>query len=145
MAGKEFSFLDGEVGVTVPDQKNGKNVKPKKVQKDPLSKLKGKQGKFTPNRVVMNVVLVDDADKLMGAFDPPVELRFRYNASDLKQAEAGGGKLALAFWDEKEMDWVVFTKAKHQFNMIPDANKKGGVAVVKISKWADPNVGWGRI
>ena len=145
MPGKEFSFLAGEVEVTVPDQKNGKKVKPKKVQKDSISKLKGKSGKFQPHRIVMNVVLVDDADKLMGSFDPPVELRFRYNASDLKEAEKAGKKLALAFWDEKAMDWVVFTKAKHQFNMVPDSNKKSGVAVVKISKWADPNVGWGRI
>jgi hypothetical protein len=101
-------------------------------------------GGFQPHRVVINVALEDEDNpgEFMEAIDMPFELSIRYTRGDLERAQREGGALRLAFWDGSQ--WVVFTPEKHSFELQPSAQGDGGYGVVRISRWGDPNVSWGK-
>ena len=101
-------------------------------------------GGFHPFRLVINLKVVDAAqpDSEVSVFDPPIEVRIRYTASDLKSAAAVGRPLCLGFWDGKQ--WIRFTPEKHQFRLEYGASPEaGGWGVVSISHWGDPTKAWG--
>jgi hypothetical protein len=140
---KKMEFTKEGAIVRVPDQKDKKKVKIEKLAKDPLDKMKPREGGFTPGRVVFNFQIVDEAEpsKVLTSFDPPFELRVRYTPSDLKRAERAKKPLQLAFWNGSE--WIPFTEEKHQFQLVPKSKGSGGEGIAMISHWGDPNVGWG--
>ncbi len=101
-------------------------------------------GGFRPFRLVINLKLVDAAqpDREVSEFDPPIEIRVRYTASDLARAAAAGSSLCLGFWDGKQ--WIRFTAEKHQFHLESGPSPQaGGWGVVSISQWGDPINAWG--
>jgi hypothetical protein len=138
---KKFKFDDEDVEIKVPMEFK---VKPKKF---PLGKKKdyiSKDSKFVPKRLVINFGLVDedDEDNILTDFDPPIEVKIRYNQKDIEDAKASKGNLRLAYWSGK--DWEYFTEKKHNFKLVPDSKPdKGGYGYVKISRWGDPPLAWG--
>jgi len=143
MAKQKFTYVDGDVEVFVEDQKHGKKIQPKKLPVGQISQMPGNPDGFTPQRLLLNLVfeLEEKPGDWLEDFDPPIEMHVRYQADDEKSAKQLGKKLALAFWNGVE--WIEFTKAKHDLKITSDA--QGGVAVVKIKNWGDPPVSWGRI
>jgi hypothetical protein len=138
-----INFNAEGVTVTVPAQKNKKG-KVVKLLVGSLNDMRPVPGGFQPRRLVINVVVEDeDAPGTYRAeFDPPLELKVRYTKADQDLAQRAGRPLTLAFWDGSQ--WVRFTRAKHQFELQPDANpQSGGLGSVKISRWGDPPVAWG--
>lgn len=94
-------------------------------------------------RTLINVVLVDedDPDTFLSEFDPPFELKVRYTADDFQQAQDLGGQLSLAVYINDE--WMLLTKEKHRYQLLPDNNPAaGGFGVAQISNWGDPPVAW---
>ena len=50
--------------------------------------------------------------------------------------------MQLGFWDGCR--WVLFTKEKHNFRILPNNQPEtGGVEIVDISKWGDPPISHG--
>ena len=110
----------------------------------PIESMPVVPGGFHPFRLVINLKVVDAAqpDSEISVFDPPIEVRVRYTASDLENAMAAGRPLCLGFWDGKQ--WIRFTPEKHQFRLEAGASQKaGGWGVVSISHWGDPIKAWG--
>jgi len=101
-------------------------------------------GEFHPFRLVINLKLLDaeQPDSELSVFDPPIEVRVHYTASDLASAAAAGKPLSLGFWDGKQ--WIRFTAEKHHFRLESGAKQEaGGWAVVSISRWGDPTIAVG--
>ena len=101
-------------------------------------------GGFRPFRHVINLKLVDASqpDIEVLVFDPPIEVRVRYNAGDLARAKEAGGDLCLGFWNGEQ--WIRFTDEKHQFHLEPSSPpESGGWGVAKVSHWGDPTHSWG--
>jgi hypothetical protein len=96
-----------------------------------------------PIRPIINIVLYnrDDPNNYLTEFNPPFEIQVRYTADDLSEANARGADLKLAFWNGSE--WNLFTHAKHNFELHPNADPStGGIGTVKISSWGDPPIAW---
>lgn len=139
---QRFVFDGGYVMVTVPAQ--GKRFKVVSLTKDPAMETRDTDD-FKPMRVAINFIVVEDADPamLVTHFDPPLELRVRYNRSDLRLAEFEKQPLALAYWFNDR--WILFEK-KHEFHLEPDDPEypeKGGYGVAIIRDWGDPHIAWG--
>ncbi len=136
-------FLEDGVSVNFPGQ-----ARPVRVQRLDLPPQEIMRrtvpGGFQPFRMVINLRLVDAAqpDQEVSVFDPPIEVRVRYTAADLKNAAAAGKPLCLGFWDGKQ--WLRFTPEKHQFHLESGSPpRSGGWGVVCISRWDDPTKAWG--
>jgi hypothetical protein len=128
-----------DVSVTVPAQERGPQLA---VKGSPFTSLEGLTGgEFTPFRPVIHLRL-EDADQPgveVTQYDPPITIRVRYTAKDVR--DAGGRALILGFWDGTQ--WVKF-KEKHQFRLEEGKQgQPGGFGVVVLSNWIDPFVGWG--
>jgi len=111
-----------------------------------LAEVPETRGVFKPGRLIFNFGVVDENDPevYLEEFDPPIELRVRYEEEDVIRAEAAGESLRLAFWNEDEKRWILFTAEKHNFRLEPDESPgTGGFGVAEISHWRDPQVGWG--
>jgi hypothetical protein len=106
-----------------------------------IKSLPGKKGIFEPYRLVINLKLqhADQPNVQMLKLDPPVEVRVRYDTTDLNNTK---GSLRIAFWDGKQ--WVPFTKASHNFHLEGwDEGKGRGWAVASLTEWADPPIAVG--
>ena len=108
---------------------------------------------------MINVELVDANDPMtiLTDFDPAFELRAKYTPEDMARLEQaktayyqGGGikggigepVFQLGFWNGCK--WVLFTKEKHNYRIVPNIPPEtGGFEVVNISKWGDPAIGHG--
>jgi hypothetical protein len=102
-----------------------------------------KKGGFQLLRPVINLEVVDAAklNKKVKKFDPPIYIFVRYTARDL--AWANGKSLSLGFWNGKK--WIRFTHKKHLFSLIPKPSMKyEGWGVVRVKKWDDPTIAWGK-
>lgn len=127
------------VSLSVPAQARGPQLA---VKGRPFTSLEGLVGgEFTPFRPVIHLRL-EDADRPgeeVTQYDPPITIRVRYTAKDVKGA--GNRDPVLGFWDGTQ--WVRF-KAKHQFRLEPSGKGgSGGFGVVTLSGWVDPPVAWG--
>jgi hypothetical protein len=140
----EREFSSEGVKVKVGNQKSGKRVKIVKFNKKKKSELPATAGVFNPGRIVINVGAVDqdDESQVITTFDPPMELRIKYTPADQARASAAGESLSLGFYNEDLGRWIKFTQQKHKFRLEPNANGQGGVGIVEISHWGDPNVAW---
>ena len=103
-----------------------------------------KDSEFQPKRLVINIVAtkVDEPNAYIKEFVTPLELHVRFTPCDVMRArEAGYDEPVLAYWDGTT--WVPFTD-KHEFTLYygPDC-ESGGVGVVKIQHWGDPEIAWG--
>ncbi len=131
-------------GVIVKFPGQAKALKVQRLALPAMESLPVVPGGFRPFRLVINLRLVDamQPDTEVSTFDPPIEVRVRYTASDLKRAAAAGGSLCLGFWDGTQ--WNRFTPEKHQFHLESGASPlDGGWGVVSISQWGDPLKAWG--
>jgi hypothetical protein len=131
-------------GVVVKHPGLNQTIKVERLPILALGTMKAVTGGFKPFRPVINLKVVDAAHpgREVAEFEPPIELRVRYDEEDLAQAKKEGKDLWLGFWDGKE--WIRFTNEKHQFELVPDRYKKlVGWGVVRISRWADPTKAWG--
>ncbi len=131
-------------GVIVKFPGQAKALKVQRLALPAMESLPAVPGGFHPFRLLINLRLVDavQPDKEVSVFHPPIEIRVRYTASDLKRAAAAGGSLCLGFWDGTQ--WNRFTPEKHQFHLESDASPVvGGWGVVNISQWGDPINAWG--
>ena len=140
----EKEYSSEGVKVKVNTQKSGKRVKIVKFKKKKKSELPATPGVFNPGRIVINVGAVDqDAeDQVITTFDPPMELRVNYTQADQARASAAGKSLTLGFYSEDLGRWIVFTQQKHNFRLEAASSGQGGVGIVEISHWGDPNVAW---
>ncbi len=140
---KVFQFDQEDVKVTIPEQ--SRRVRAVTLPLGSLGKMASKSGGFQPDRLVINIALEDEDQPgvYLEEIDLPFELRIRYTRGDLEKAQKAGKELKLAFWDGKQ--WVVFTREKHQFELQPSSQGDGGgYGVVRISRWGDPNIAWGK-
>ena len=140
---KKYSFLDGEVVVSVVEGA-AKKLRPVKLEVGSVD-MDPKTGDFKPIRVVANIVLEDEAKpgEYLTELGQSVEIQIRYRPSDMKEARKDNKPLALGFWDGQR--WVRFTPEKHNFELRPDsAIEDSGYGVVSISRWGDPPTGWGK-
>ncbi len=139
-AHKEFK-TEGVI-VKIPGQ--AKALKVQRLNLPAMETLPVVPGGFHPFRLVISLKLVDamQPDTEVSVFDPPIEIRVRYTASDLKKAAEAGGALCLGFWDGTQ--WNRFTAEKHQYHLESEASPQGvGWGVVSISQWGDPIKAWG--
>lgn len=135
-------FRKESVIVKIPGQTSPVQVQ--RLALPPIESMPAVPGGFHPFRLVINLKLVHAAqpDSEVSVFDPPIEVRVRYTATDLASAEAAGGLLCLGFWDGTQ--WIRFTPEKHQFRLESGASPEaGGWGVVSISHWGDPTKAWG--
>lgn len=142
------------VRVKIPKQKSLQKMVARTVPSVPISKLSSNEDEFKPARFVINVEVVDANDPMtiLTDFDPAFEIQVKYTSYDLKRLEqakmayklAGGtmgGKgepvFQLGFWNGRR--WVLFTKEKHNYRIVPNIPPDtGGFEVVDISQWGDP-------
>ncbi len=124
---------------------------------------------FSPDRIVMNLVFVDpDQPELVrGEFEPAVTLQVKFTDEELARArnaardaltsdelKAGGpteaqvlARLQLGYWDGSH--WVEFSKddPNRRKDLVVKGHDpytiKDGVATVRISAWADRQIGAG--
>ena len=109
----------------------------------PKYKMPHVRGGFTLKRRVINLKFVDTSqpDLEILKFDPPIQVRVRYDHKDI--AASGINPPNLAYWDGTA--WIYFTEPDHQIhpeNWSPA--KKTGWLVVNIHEWCDPTIGMGR-
>jgi len=101
-------------------------------------------GGFQPFRAVTNfrLVYVEQPEREVTTFDPPIEVRIRYYPSDLEKAAVMDKLLRLGFWDGKQ--WIRFTPEKHQYHLEPaPPPENSGWGVANVSNWGDPTHAWG--
>jgi hypothetical protein len=135
-------FRKEGVILKIPGQ--ARSVQVQRLELPALESMPPVPGGFQPFRAVINLMVVDASqlDSEVAVFDPPIEVRIRYTASDLKKAAKIGKPLSLGFWDGTQ--WIRCTPEKHQFHLEPDSSPEaGGWGVVSISHWGDPTKGWG--
>lgn len=135
-------FRKEGVILKIPGQ--SRSVQVKRLELPALESMPPVPGGFQPFRAVINLMVVDASqpDSEVAVFDPPIEVRIRYTASDVKKAAKLGKPLSLGFWDGTQ--WIRCTPEKHQFHLEPEASPDaGGWGVVNISHWGDPTKGWG--
>ena len=135
-------FAEEFVDVKIPQRDKAIDVVKRDIPKD--MDMYPKEG-FQPFRIVINLVVVDfDTHEIeLTDFDPPIEVRVRYQSGDVDKAGAPE-KLKLGFWDGKR--WILCTVEKHRFSLQPDDPKRpaqGGWGVVFLKHWGDPTVSWG--
>ena len=142
---KKFKFDNDETVVTVKPQTSNKKVKIVKLKSKKMSEVPERQNVFKPGRLVINFAGEDkdNPGPFLTNFDPPLEVRIKFSKADHDRATAAGKDLKLAFWSEVSNDWVLFTAAKHQFQLVFDASGDRGVGVVNITNWGDPQIAWG--
>lgn len=131
-------------GVIVKFPGQARPVQAQRLALPGMASMPAVAGGFQPFRLVINLKLVDVAQphREVLEFDPPIEVRVRYTASDLELAKAAGRPLCLGFWDGKQ--WIRFIPEKHQFHLETGASPEaGGLAVVKLSHWGDPPIAVG--
>jgi len=135
-------YLIEKVIVNIPLQSN-----PIQVQQLPLAKLESMPvvpGGFTPFRLLISFkfIGIEQPETEITRFDPPIEVRLRFDAKDLESARELGKPLSLGFWNGKE--WIRCTREKHQFYLEPDQSPDtGGWGIVYLSHWDDPTKAWG--
>jgi len=143
---KVFRFETEIANVKIPAQKSNKKLIAIKLTSKTLAEVPETEGVFKPGRLIINFAVIDE-EKPAGyleAFDPPIELRVRYEEEDFLLAQAANEPLTLAFWNEDEERWILFTAEKHNFRLERDESPgTGGFGVAEISHWGDPQVGWG--
>lgn len=134
-----WTFPDEGVEITIPPQAETVHVVqlPLPLLKDYAAPV---PGGFDPFRPVINFDVLYDDDQPVQHFDPPIQIKVRYTGNDVMTAGVGG--LKLGFWDG--LAWWPYTDAKHDFQLVPDADKSGGVGIVTVSDWGDPTQIWGR-
>jgi hypothetical protein len=140
-------FDDKNVTVTVKPQ--GFGVQVLRLPAPPLEETRSTQDalpdEFTPHRALLNVVVArrDNPDLLVTKFSSPIEIRAGYTAVDLRRAkEKSLSQPQFGFWDGCR--WILFTENKHQLRYEPpDRADLAGYAVVTLSVWADPLLGYG--
>ncbi len=135
-------FRKEGVILKIPGQ--SRSVEVKRLDLPELESMPPVPGGFQPFRAVINLLVVDASqpDSEVAVFDPPIEVRIRYTASDLKKAAKLGKPLSLGFWDGTQ--WIRCTPEKHQFHLESEASPEaGGWGIVNISHWGDPTKGWG--
>ncbi len=143
---KVFHFKREIANVTIRPQASQRALKAIALKSKTLAEVPETRGVFKPGRLIFNFGVVDENDPevYLEEFDPPIELRVRYEEEDVIRAEAAGKSLQLAFWNEDEKRWILFTAEKHNFRLEPDESPgTGGFGVAEISHWRDPQVGWG--
>lgn len=135
-------FRKEGVILKIPGQ--ARSVQVQRLELPALESMPPVPGGFQPFRAVINLKVVDASqpESEVAVFDPPIEVRVLYTASDLKKAAKIGKPLSLGFWDGTQ--WIRCTPGKHQFHLEPGASPEaGGWGVVNISHWGDPTKGWG--
>ncbi|MBC8231536.1 hypothetical protein H8E77_18455 [bacterium] len=151
-------FKEEGVVVVVPWQ--GKEVKVKKLPPffEELPKQEEQQQQdpiFSAKREVINFEVVDaNTEEMLTKFEPPIKLYVVYTNEDIQSA-GGVENLRLAFWDNVDERWVVFTDKKHQFEMrdkdswpvneffeLPD--DAAGFGFASVPNWDDLPIAWGK-
>lgn len=139
------SYPDKGVKVTVDWQ--GYEVKVLRLPQATLAEMQSLDDEFKPRRLLLNVVVarVDDADRLVTKFDPPLQLEIAYSQEDLDIALKHELKHPqLGFWDGCK--WVLFREEKHRLQHVAaekPTEQIVGYAIVTLSEWADPCIGAG--
>jgi hypothetical protein len=139
----------GDKNVTVTVKYQGYAVDVLRLPSPPLEELHastdGLPDEFTPHRVLLNVVVArqDNPDLLVTKFSTPIEIRAGYTAVDLRRAkEKDFSQPQFGFWDG--CHWILFTEKKHQLRYeLSDRADLAGYAVVTLSVWSDPLLGYG--
>lgn len=91
---------------------------------------------FTPDRVVINLLMKTPGGEAATSFSTPFELRVLYTAEDVRNA-GGSGKLKLAYWYKNR--WNILTAAEHKFQV-----ENGDMLFAELSSWpADPPIAVG--
>jgi hypothetical protein len=130
----EAYFEIEEVRVTVPRQEENW---PLSVHRLRFPSVEWKQGdEFELRRPVINFEVQKEDGSVVEEFDPPLELTVGLIADDFEGL--GGGDPKLAFWNEDDKRWILFTQKKHRLEI------EGFEARVWIEHWGDPGVGLGR-
>ena len=106
---------------------------------------------FTPKRLVINLAVVDfNADEhdlkvtdFVTTFDPPIKINVGYHIQDLYEAARDSKTLKLGYWDSYLVQWVVFSRTGHKFQLFSPSTAT--VCEIHVSEWpADPPIGWGK-
>jgi hypothetical protein len=143
---KVFRFETEIANVTIPAQASNKKLIAIKLTSKTLVEVPETTDVFKPGRLIFNFAVIDEEkpEGYLKEFDPPIELRVRFEEEDDIRAKAAGKSLQLAFWKEDEERWILFTAEKHNFRLERDESPGTGVfGVAEISHWGDPQVGWG--
>lgn len=138
--GNRFDFSAEGVVITLPE--GARNLRARSLPIDIPASAQSVTD-FDIIRLVINVVIFDRdrPDRFLSKFDSPFELKVRYTADDLQQAQNRGGTLSLAAFVDDH--WVKITPQKHQFNLQADSDTTtGGVGTALIRDWGDPPVAW---
>ena len=91
---------------------------------------------FTPDRVVINLLMKTQNGVAATYFSTPFELRVLYTAEDVRKA-GGSDKLKLAYWNKNR--WNILTAAEHKFQV-----ENGNMLFAELSSWpADPPIAVG--
>ncbi len=147
-------FPTANVTVTVPPQSRPVMVVERYLP--PLEELQSDQDEFKPKELLVNFDVVDAEypQTPISFFDPPIMMEVEYTQAQVEAAQKDvetfrsyiKGQLEqpmplLGFWDGTH--WILFTPRKHQLTYRPNEDPNtGGVATVKVSRWADPPTGW---
>ena len=140
----KIDFVAEKASVDVKPQKSGKRVKVVKLTSKKMSEVPERAGVFKPGRLIMNFA-GEDEDRpgtFLTHFDPPLELRVKFTRADQDRVPEGED-LKMAFWSEDQKNWVLFTAAKHQFELQFNPSGNGGTAVAFITHWGDPQIAIG--
>lgn len=135
---------DGVIVAIVTHPSQAKPIRAQRLDMPKEETMPSVPGGFKPFRLVINLKMVyaDRPDVEVNTFDPPIEIRVKFKASDVEAAKAEGKPLSLGFWDGTQ--WIRFTLEKHQFHLEPASTPNGGGwGVVRISHWGDPPKAWG--
>ena len=141
--GKEANELDFEVyfgrekvRVIVPVQADDRRLYARRL---PFPDVEEEQDDFKFTRPVINFQVQREDESIVETFDPPMQVTVGLLESDYEVLEEGE-KLKLAFWDDDDQRWILFTEKKH--GLVIDDEKLE--ASVSITHWGDPGLGAGR-
>lgn len=143
--GKVYEFAEIGVKVTIPTQKNLRDVVLEEIPLEGVPAMDAEEEYFKLGRLVINFVLHESGnpEELISEFDPPIELQINYTRADEEFADVGEKELGFAFWDGEK--WIRFTEEKHQFARYPlDDQRWAGYGLAIIQNLGDPTIAIGR-
>jgi len=130
-AANEFAFEAGG-----KDQVMVKVVEGFKAASKPIGGEMSAGSGFTPDRIVINLLMKTQGGAAATSFSTPFELRIRFTAEDVSKA-GGSEKLKLAYWSGKR--WNVLTSSDHKFQV-----ENEDTLFAELANWpADPPIAVG--